>query len=131
MPVHMRQYVAHLTAVPWLEDGAIADTDSANIAVRGFNVNITVLAHEISHNLDKRALNQFLEGKSRFSETGIWRDNINADTAVVTPYAATSWIENYAATGVIGKCFRIMPKLSWGKCSFLTSFVFSPLISYL
>ncbi|KAH8901448.1 hypothetical protein GQ53DRAFT_775997 [Thozetella sp. PMI_491] len=109
MPVHMRQYVAHLTAVPWLNDGTIAATDSANIVVRGFNVNITVLSHEISHNLDKRALNQFLEGHSRFSETGIWRDNINADAVVVTPYAATSWIENYAATGVIGVYDKLVP----------------------
>ncbi|KLU82215.1 hypothetical protein MAPG_01290 [Magnaporthiopsis poae ATCC 64411] len=63
-----------------------------------------VAAHEFSHVLDQFALADLVEKKgynlgTRYSETSMWADAYNNDSATATPYGRTNWVENFADAG--------------------------------
>jgi hypothetical protein len=67
---------------------------------------IRIMAHEMSHGLDFMALQQY---GSPFSDTSIWRDNYNQDSAVPTDYSHTNFVEEFAEVGTVGIYDKVVP----------------------
>lgn len=67
---------------------------------------MSILMHEISHSLDWHASPGY---SSPFSGNAVWQDNYNQDSATPTGYGRTSWMEDYAETGMIGVFDKVVP----------------------
>ena len=98
MPVHMRQWVRHMIALPSAGTGNNAlNYGSDDIKLNG-KLGTTVFVHEIGHSLDRHA---FYGGRQLMSSSQRWLDAYNADAAVPDEYALTNQLENFAQNVVV------------------------------
>jgi hypothetical protein len=96
----MREFVKHVMVVPDIRSGnAAAYSNGDTIVFDDDYLQEYIAIHETSHSMDGHARQDAAQGQ--FSLSGIWKDNYNADSAVVSEYARTLWAENFAETGII------------------------------
>ncbi|RYP66622.1 hypothetical protein DL771_007691 [Monosporascus sp. 5C6A] len=99
LPVSTRQYIRHVNVYPDLGNGAAGLFFNYNIMFGNGYMDLYVLIHEASHALDYGARQDI---GSPFSETSAWQNAYFSDSASVTGYAQTSWVEGYAEVGPLG-----------------------------
>ncbi|KAI5782351.1 hypothetical protein DFH27DRAFT_280189 [Peziza echinospora] len=104
MPVRVRQFVRHITAIPGvLSAGSSGD----NIVVKGTGPNLmTIFIHEAAHSMDSHAVTTL---PSPFHKTSEWLEAYNKDPAISDDYARTSQAENFAQTMVIAIVDTVVP----------------------
>lgn len=103
MPVHMREYIRHVIALPGSKS---AGSSGDNIQMNGA-VGITVFVHETGHSLDSHGFDP--KYGVPFSNSKTWLDNYNMDTAVCDSYAQSSQQENLAQETVVGLYDKVVP----------------------
>lgn len=103
----MREFVKHVAVVPNIGTGAAAYSTGDSILFDDNYLTNGVMIHEISHSLDGHARRDV--APNGFSQSNIWKDNYNQDSAVVSAYARTSWAENFAETAIIAVYDKVVP----------------------
>lgn len=103
LPVEMRSYIRHIIAVPGPKS---AGSSGDNISMKG-NIGITVYVHESAHSLDSHAFDP--KYGAPFSNSKVWLDNYNQDSAVPDDYAQSSQQENLAQQTVIALYDKVVP----------------------
>ncbi|KAL8660055.1 MAG: hypothetical protein Q9202_006821 [Teloschistes flavicans] len=97
LPVHTRQYVRHMIALPD-PAGGHAYNSNGNIALfNRIDGDLTVFIHESGHSLD--LLGAYAD--KPLSSSANWLNNYNQDSAVPDPYAQTNQVENVAQNTVV------------------------------
>lgn len=92
LPVHERQWVRHVIAVP---GGGSAYMSSADVVFQGPVGTPSVFQHEVGHAVD------FYKNSVRSSGTSTFLNAINADTCVPDAYSNSNEIEDYTQVGVL------------------------------
>ena len=103
LPVRMRQFIRHVISLPGTKS---AGSSGDNIQLNG-PIDITVYAHEIGHSLDSHAFDP--KYGAPFSNSQVWIDNYNMDSAVTDDYAQTSQQENFAQETVVSLYDKVVP----------------------
>jgi hypothetical protein len=103
LPVHMRQFIRHIIALPGTKS---AGSSGDNIQMNG-DIGITVYVHEIGHSLDSHAFDPSYGAP--FSNSKVWIDNYNKDSAVTDSYAQVSQQENFAQETVVSLYDKVVP----------------------
>ncbi|KAL8745275.1 MAG: hypothetical protein Q9190_002581 [Brigantiaea leucoxantha] len=97
LPVHTRQWVRHMIALPD-PNGGHAYNSNGNIAMfNRINGDLTVFIHESGHSLD--LLGAYADKPLSSSQN--WLNNYNQDSNVPDPYAQTNQVENVAQNTVV------------------------------
>ncbi|KAF4126398.1 hypothetical protein GMORB2_0134 [Geosmithia morbida] len=114
MPLDMREFVSEVILLPsFVYEESVAHTSSeGSITFQDDGLFQTVMAHEMSHQLDWYGQADITGGGGAgapFSNSKIWQDNYNLDTACVTDYARTKWSEDFAESGAMGLYDRLVP----------------------
>ncbi|KAL8634692.1 MAG: hypothetical protein Q9228_007727 [Teloschistes exilis] len=110
LPVHTRQYVRHMIALPD-PAGGHAYNSNGNIALfNRIDGDLTVFIHESGHSLD--LLGAYAD--KPLSSSANWLNNYNQDTAVPDPYAQTNQVENVAQNTVVDSYNLNVPGLFAG-----------------
>ncbi|KAL8664830.1 MAG: hypothetical protein Q9202_002692 [Teloschistes flavicans] len=109
LPVHTRQWVRHLLALP--HPSSSAYSMNGDIVVFGNAIsNINVYVHESGHTITGQgAFPAYPKGGAKFSESEEWISNYNKDSNVPDPYAQSSQVENVAQNVVIDTYQRNVP----------------------
>ena len=97
VPVHMRQWVRHMIALPD-PNGGHAYNSNGNIAM--FNIidgDVTVFIHETGHSLD--LLGAYTD--KPLSSSNYWLTQYADDSNVPDPYAQSNQVENVAQNTVV------------------------------
>ncbi len=98
LPVHMRQWVRHLIALPD-PNGGHAYNSNGNVALFDkIEGAITVFIHETGHSLD--LLGAYYD--KPLSASNYWLTQYALDSNVPDPYSATNQVENVAQNTVVG-----------------------------
>ncbi|KAH7321847.1 hypothetical protein BKA65DRAFT_407849, partial [Rhexocercosporidium sp. MPI-PUGE-AT-0058] len=92
MPVHERQWIQHVIAIPGANSAYMG---SAIIVFRGSVGTPSVFQHETGHALD------FYKNGFQTSARWEWLDAIRQDTCVPDNYANTNAVEDFAQIGVV------------------------------
>ncbi|KAK3192075.1 hypothetical protein K4F52_001702 [Lecanicillium sp. MT-2017a] len=103
LPVRMRQFIRHIVALPGTKS---AGSSGDNIQMNG-PIGITVYVHEIGHSLDSHAFDA--KYGAPFSNSKVWIDNYNMDSAVTDSYAQSSQQENFAQETVVSLFDKVVP----------------------
>ncbi|KAM7197428.1 hypothetical protein V8F20_006573 [Naviculisporaceae sp. PSN 640] len=110
VPVGMRQYLANLVILPSASGSremakAAAYTRGAVMVFTPSHFKLGVIFHELSHILDTFSLSSYIVSQglgnstTPFSQTFLWKSAYTNDTHVPTPYARTSFKEDFADIG--------------------------------
>ncbi|KAL8385159.1 hypothetical protein RB599_007160 [Gaeumannomyces hyphopodioides] len=102
VPVGMRQWTGNILFLP--AGSTTAFQLASSVVFTKDMHNLGVAAHEFTHVLDEFALADVVEEKgykpgTRYSETSMWADAYNRDSATATPYGRKGWVENFADAG--------------------------------
>ncbi|KAH7106136.1 hypothetical protein BKA62DRAFT_688974 [Auriculariales sp. MPI-PUGE-AT-0066] len=92
LPVHERQWVRHVMAVP---GGGSAYMSNADVVFQGPVGTPSVFQHETGHAVD------FYKNSARSSSTSQWLNAINADSCVPDAYSNSNEIEDFTQVGVL------------------------------
>lgn len=101
LPVHFRSFVRHMVFVP---GDPSAGSTGDNVQMNG-ELGITVFVHETAHSMDGHGFPDI----GGFSESQIWLDAYNNDSAVPDAYAQTSQQENFAQQTVVALYDKVVP----------------------
>lgn len=105
VPVHMRQWVRHMIALPDPKGGH-AYNSNGNIALFDrVNGELTVFLHETAHSLD---------GLGAYADTplhaaDVWNSNYNLDDNTADSYSQTNQVENVAQITVVSVFNEVVP----------------------
>ncbi|EJT78421.1 hypothetical protein GGTG_03522 [Gaeumannomyces tritici R3-111a-1] len=102
VPVGMRQWTGNILFLPARSTTAFQLGSSVTFTKALHNLGVA--AHEFTHVLDAFALADYVQANgykpgTRYSETSMWADAYNRDSATATPYGRTNWVENFADAG--------------------------------
>ncbi|EJD53722.1 hypothetical protein AURDEDRAFT_110488 [Auricularia subglabra TFB-10046 SS5] len=92
LPVHERQWVRHVIAVP---GGGSAYMSNADVVFQGPVGTPSVFQHEVGHAVD------FYKNSARSSGTSTFLNAISADTCVPDAYSNSNEVEDYTQVGVL------------------------------
>lgn len=101
IPVRFRSFVRHMLFLP---GNAGAGSTGDNVVMNG-DLGITVFIHETAHSVDGHGFPDI----GGFSESQIWIDAYDADSAVPDSYAQSSQAENFAQQSVVAIYDKVVP----------------------
>ena len=98
VPVHMRQWVRHMIALPDPAGGHAYNEDGNIAMIDKIDGDLTVFIHETGHSLD--LLGAYAD--KPLSSSNYWLTQYALDTNTCDPYSQTNQVENVAQNTVVG-----------------------------